>query len=182
MASQVGIALKNARLYEKVVEEKEKLDSIVASMSDGVITLDKELKILSFNPAAENLMGWKEKEVFKKRLSAVFRAEGDGKELFSEAFLMKSFKTDLKGYAYNECNVAGRDGSEKVLSIAFSPLQDEAGDLAGVVGVFRDISKMKEMDQLKSNFIWQPSAMNCARRLTSIKGYIATHAASLNEI
>jgi len=172
LANQVAIALKNARLYNTAVEEKEKLNSILTGMSDGVITLDKQSRILTFNPAAEKILGWREKEVVGEPFSSVFRCSNEH-ERFSLENMLQAFSAETKGADHQEFAVEGRDGSEKILSIAFSPLREESGELLGIVAVFRDVSKLKEFEQLKSNFISTVSH-ELRTPLTSIKGYIAT--------
>lgn len=172
LANQLGMALKNARLYEEAVEEKSTLNSILSSMSDGVITLDKNLQIASFNSAAEKILGWKESKVLGKSFFSVFRL-GDKEEKFSKEWMLEAFNSGLKGSVFDECAILSEDGSRKILSFAFSPLQDEKERLAGVVGVFRDVSQLKDVEQMKSNFISSVSH-ELRTPLTSIKGYIST--------
>ena len=49
---QVALGIENARLYKNALYEKNKTEAILKSIGDGVVTLDWERKITSFNPAS----------------------------------------------------------------------------------------------------------------------------------
>lgn len=51
-ASQAAIAIENARLFSEVTREKEKLNTIFAEMSDGIIFLDEDQRIVILNETA----------------------------------------------------------------------------------------------------------------------------------
>lgn len=52
---------------------KEFLDNILASMEGGVFTVDKDVRITTFNRAAEKITGFKKEEVLNKKCYNVFR-------------------------------------------------------------------------------------------------------------
>lgn len=54
--AQVSIALENAKLFDDVQNEKIYSEGILASMTNGVITLDEERKIYTYNSAAKRIM------------------------------------------------------------------------------------------------------------------------------
>jgi adenylate cyclase len=51
-AAQAAIAIENATLFTEVAAERNYNHSILSSMSSGVITLDREARVVSLNPAA----------------------------------------------------------------------------------------------------------------------------------
>lgn len=56
-ASQAAIAIENARLFSSVKEEKQKLDTIFAEMTDGALLADERGVVLLANGAARRLLG-----------------------------------------------------------------------------------------------------------------------------
>jgi sigma-B regulation protein RsbU (phosphoserine phosphatase) len=56
-ASQAAIAIENARLFESIRQEQEKMSTILGEMSEGALLLEPSGKIVLGNPAAHNLLG-----------------------------------------------------------------------------------------------------------------------------
>ena len=57
-AEQAAIAVRNARLYHQVNQEKQRLDAILEQSADGVMILDQTLHITRFNQALSHMTGW----------------------------------------------------------------------------------------------------------------------------
>ena len=57
-AEQAAIAVRNARLYQQVNQEKQRLDAILEQSADGVMILDAQLRITVFNRALSHMTGW----------------------------------------------------------------------------------------------------------------------------
>ena len=58
--------------------------NILANMSDGVMTIDLKGQIITFNPAAANILGLKEEDVLGKKFAQVF-FEYEGNDDFNQA-------------------------------------------------------------------------------------------------
>lgn len=56
-AAQAAVAIENATLFEEVQSERNYNDSILRSMSSGVVTLDRDARIVSLNAAARRILG-----------------------------------------------------------------------------------------------------------------------------
>jgi GAF domain-containing protein len=56
-ANQAGIAVANARLYKTILDEKNSTQSILTSISSGVISTDLEGRIVSVNHSARRILG-----------------------------------------------------------------------------------------------------------------------------
>ncbi len=57
VADTVGVALENARLFSQSIEERERIEAVLHSTSDGILATDKSSKIKLANQAAERLLG-----------------------------------------------------------------------------------------------------------------------------
>src|SRR5260370_27194204 len=56
-SSGIAVALENARLFSDVLTLKNYNESILKSLSNGVVTLDRQLVIAKVNEAAQRILG-----------------------------------------------------------------------------------------------------------------------------
>lgn len=172
LANDASVAIKNARLYSQVREEKELLGSVLHSMSDGIITVNEVLEVTSVNPAAERILGFKGSAAIGRHICEVVQSTDPLYPTTRERCFLAECLIG-RGTSYYECPVKIADGNVKTISFAPSLLEDQVGYVQGLVLLLRDISKIKEMEQMKSDFISTVSH-ELRTPLTSIKGYIAT--------
>ena len=75
LGGEAAIAIENARLYREAIEEKGKTETILEGTFDGLIVIDSDMRITSFNPGAEAITGHVASQVLGKCLPEVFGAE-----------------------------------------------------------------------------------------------------------
>lgn len=162
-------------LYHRTSIERDELDVILEGMADGVYTVDTKMKLTSFNKEAENITGWKAKEVIGKKCSEVLRALDNRHEAICGSPACPMEKVIRKGKpAVNfEYLFKTRDGRMINASTSIAPLKHENNEIVGAVTVFRDITRIKEIEQMKSDFVSMVSH-ELRSPLTSIKGFAAT--------
>lgn len=137
-------------------EGKAKDDAMLKSIGDGLVATDKEGKIILVNPAFEKILGWHFEKVKGKKLTEIIPMLDENGTLIEEA--KRPLSKTLKG-----CVVAKTDSvsnhyyqrkNKKTfpVSICVSPvlLNDQ---LIGALEIFRDITKEKEIDKLKTEFV-----------------------------
>lgn len=71
--SAIEITLYRHQIYQQPEQRKQQLEATFSSVDDIVITTDEDGLILSMNPVAESLTGWKQEEALGRELSQVFR-------------------------------------------------------------------------------------------------------------
>jgi two-component system sensor histidine kinase AtoS len=116
-------------------------DRILTSMTNGLVTLNLDGRIVRWNEMAARITGYSVNEV-----------EG---ELCAELFAdNRSFARGLieglhsRGVCWDRSMTFIRpDGREVPLEINTSLLEDETGQVSGVLGVFRDLSLVRELEQ-----------------------------------
>ena len=67
LADHTAIALDNTRLFGETTRERGRLDRIIRTMADGLLSLDAQGRVLSINPAAETLTGWSARQAVGRR-------------------------------------------------------------------------------------------------------------------
>ena len=138
-------------IREKKLKERERwLSTVLKSIGDAVIALDKEGSVTFMNPVAEKLTGWKLAEAMDKKLSDRVQILTDkripphDKIQGINPFLIQS--TNANDCAELKC----KSGAKIPIDYNNSPLTNEKGAIYGSVLVFRDISeKMKVEQKLK---------------------------------
>ena len=137
-------------------EAKAKDAAILASIGDGLVAVDKEGKILMVNNAFENLVGWKGKEVLGKLLVEVVPREDEAGNIvqFKERVLTKilSTTTTTTTSAITDWYYIRKDKTRFLAASIITPFIVE-GKIIGAVEVFRDITKEKEVDKAKTEFV-----------------------------
>jgi len=108
---------------------------IIDSIADGVFTVDRSWQITSFNPAAENITGWKREEAIGQFCGEVFQSSICGKNCAIAQSLYGG-----KPVSNRSITIADKNGQRIPISICATPLTDYEGNIIGGVETFRDIS------------------------------------------
>ncbi len=156
VAQQVSIAIANARLYQTAAEEKQKTEIILQSVGDGVCTTDRDLTVLSLNPAATRLLGWQENEAVGQHCRAVLQCHDAAGESLCETSCPLLVAMQSRRYEYPRLGAAfvqARSGQHIPIWSVAGPLTDAAGVVLGGVLAFRDASREAEMERLQDEFI-----------------------------
>jgi PAS domain S-box-containing protein len=144
---QVRVATEElTKMNKRLADEKERSEGIMHLLSDGLVVVDKSGKIVMMNPAAEKLLGKEMKESVGRSL-----VEGLDRE-----HLLAMTKGALKeeGPITKEIELNSKDeATKRVLRASSAVVENEDGKTVGMVSVLTDITREKEVDEMKSHFI-----------------------------
>ncbi|HXV33891.1 MAG TPA: GAF domain-containing protein [Gaiellaceae bacterium] len=158
LAAAASASVANAELYQRVAEEKERSGAILANIADGIVAVDREGRILLWNARAEQITGVPASEALGRLVPEVLQRElaADGAE------------------ASGERQVAiRRDGEEVWLALSEAVMRDAAGAVAGRIFAFRDVSRERVVELMRSEFVSTVSH-ELRTPLTSIYGFAET--------
>ena len=114
--------------------ERIKIDTILDNIPSGVYSVDKDMRLLSFNRTLERITGYAADEVLGKKCTEVLRSD------FCEAGcpLKRSMHTEetIRGA---EVNLRAKDGSVVPIASSTAVLRDEEGRPIGGICSFRDL-------------------------------------------
>ena len=152
VGSVLAVALERARLYENVMLQRGMSDTILESIADGVVTVNTGGRIISVNDAAGDIVGIPALTVTGSTISGLF---GSSKENVGFGLKMEEcFKRALKGELMSaESDFVSADGRRLPIKFRGAPVRDNAGNIAGVVYVLRDLSGEVELDIMKMDFV-----------------------------
>jgi PAS domain S-box-containing protein len=153
---------------------------IISSSAHLVIAIDAQYRIMIFNRAAENALGYTSPEVVGRRAIPIFmdpselleRARTLSAELGESVPLGPEILTRIPlrdGLETRAWTFIRKDGSRFPTNVIITPLRDEQGITAGYLGVIEDVSSRHEVDRMKSEFTAVVSH-ELRTPLTSIRG------------
>ena len=144
------LALQQRRLEQgkkKAELEREQyrssLETIFKSVTDCILTVDRDLNILRMNPAARILFH----ELWPLIVEGANLISACGSDDHLNSFKAKAEKVLRTGIEINEHRIecTTPDNQQKVLSICISPLEDGRGGFQGIVIVIRDMTSKTPM-------------------------------------
>lgn len=136
----VGYAIWKYDLF--VLSPETAAETIISTMTDLLVLLDPDGKIVTVNNAAAEKLGYPAGEISGKQVEAIFGETGRPGIL--EEIRLKSSLSD------EETVCRKKDGTPVPVSLSGSVIRDTAGSISGIVLVLRDITRRKAAeDELK---------------------------------
>lgn len=127
---------------KELAEHRTRLEAIFASVKDGIVTVNPELKIIETNKSTENICGIAVKEAAGEVFSQCFSQCSKSCSEVLRQTLEK--KMTIKEYRI-ECGHQQRH--QQTVSVTSSPLLDPTGKFMGAVLVIRDITLLRDLER-----------------------------------
>ena len=152
------LSFKIKEAQESTESERQRLDSVLRHMSDGVIATDRRGRIVIMNTAALDILNLKSEKVIGIPLLSILPL--DEKVTFRELL-----ETQKERLIHLE-----EDGEDSIVQCEFSVIQRESGFISGLVCVLTDVTEQQKIDRERRNFVSNVSH-ELRTPLTSIKSY-----------
>ncbi len=161
----LGFCLIISDISKKIVRE-EKAEAIFSSVSDGLMVIDCQGKIMQINPQAIEMLSLEKQKVAGNKISEIKLGEELKKILsrINTIDISKPFMPEVD-------EIAIKKPTKKVLKIFTTPVLDRSQNLLGFIKTIHDITVQSEIDQMKNEFISTVSH-ELRTPLTAIKGFI----------
>ena len=132
----------------KLLVAQQTTEAAIDSLYDPVLVTDGEGCVTKLNPAAEEIFG-SEKENTGKHVGEVAR---DVRIAGAVAEALES-QRPVAGEGMSSVLPLAVDGSERAFRLRTTPMRDNGHHLLGAVTILEDITHLREIDRLKSEFI-----------------------------
>jgi len=161
---------------EELAAEKELLAVTFASMTDGVVVVDKYRRIVLLNRVAEKLTGTDFEDARGRPVNEVVRLIDErSRETLTIPLVEITTGNDRPGepVAPVEGILLGRNDTETPVALEAAPVRTEQASVTGTVILMRDLSQQRQIDRMKTDFVSSVSH-ELRTPLTSVKAYTAT--------
>ena len=166
-ADQVAIALRNARLYQRLERHsetlekmvtmrtaelqrtKERVEAILDSVGEGILLLDADGNIMEANPAVETQTGYERQDLHGRHSRELL----PDTELTADAY-DEILSAVLEGEAWHaETTIRRRNGTTYDAALTIMPMRESETDGGVFVVSIRDITRMKEVERMKDSIL-----------------------------
>lgn len=172
---QAAIAINNAFLYTENLEERKRLNAIIKAVADGIIVMNISHKVILINSALRKMLNLGDVNI---------------RNIYHDDLLR--FKTIEEGLPLEDAEAGGwpltADSKHTVagdiflyqshatipVNVSYTPvMSSDNSQIQNIIALVRDVSKYKEADELKNNFI-STISHELKTPVAIIKGYAST--------
>jgi len=146
----IARAIEYIRNLEDIAHEKSRMGTLISQVSDGVMATDREKQVALANPAFLQLTGYRGDSPIGLPVKDLIRNERL-LQLIDEALSMPPEQFAELTEEFDQGALA--ENQETVLAVRCVPFRDRLHRNLGTVTVVHDITALKKMDKIKSDFV-----------------------------
>ena len=154
---------------EELTLERNKFESVLMSIANGVVVCDSEDSVVLVNPIAEHILSIKQEQIIDTSFANYLDTEG-----------APCFKEEIETFKKTPLEIIEKKPLEfsvnvnnRVVKSVISPMFSKSHDYLGYIIVLIDITREAEVDRLKSDFISNVSH-ELRTPVTVLRSYIDT--------
>lgn len=147
-------------------DARDQIDNILRSAADGLIVTDRRHRVTLINHLAEELLGVSADEVIGRPFTRLFvdaNLRQQARDFLAESDL-EARQLDFK------LNQSGAEFA-RIIHARSSLLLNQKGKASGIVTLLRDVTRERELDQIKSEFI-STAAHEMRTPMAVVMGYV----------
>ncbi|BAU63868.1 two-component sensor histidine kinase [Stanieria sp. NIES-3757] len=133
----------------RVIVEKQRSDAIIRSISDGLVVVDAEFKIIAINPIAASILNTSLQRAIGNHFLEVF----NNPQLYEQIKQTAATPTSSPLTEDESILTIERPNKTEYYKFAITPVTTEEGNMLGVVLLLQNVTKLQELNQLKSDFV-----------------------------
>jgi PAS domain S-box-containing protein len=138
IALSVAPVVENARLYQELRKSERFRLHVLDSMASALVAVNMQGEILTFNHAAEELLGFAEADVRGQPFGALFGEEGE--------IILRATLEHGRECVREETLLRSRDGAPVPVSLTTSLLRNERRAIYGAIATFVDLTPLRRAE------------------------------------
>ncbi len=184
LSRSAAAVIANAQMFQEVVAEKEKLVQTLESLTAGLLLINQKNRVVQMNAHARKMFVEDVTDPINRPFTDVIQHE-ECKQILQRMIqdsvnpLPSSLPPD-EDKKPDEIRVYDPDGSEFIYQMHAATVRDDANNLLGTVIIFNDVTELRNLEQMKTNFV-SIVAHELRTPLTPMKGFIRTLLDDVNE-
>ncbi|WP_342382120.1 ATP-binding protein [Myxococcus stipitatus] len=142
LASQVAVAVKNAKLIDELTFVRKYLEDLLEKANALILVANRDKQVVVFNQALSALTGFRKEDVLGRD---IFGLVPESEHLR----LSQVIAAAIRGESVNsfETRLLSREGNEVRVSFATSSMLAHHGEVEGVIAIGQDITVVKELEK-----------------------------------
>lgn len=162
------------QIADKLTAEKSQDEAVLSAIADGVYAVDMERNLVLLNKAAQEMTSWTEKDALGLKCRTVMKLKkGDDISVCEkDCPAMAVWNTGKPVFRNDTCFVNKKSHKRVQLSTSYAPIKDMDGKMAGAICVFRDVTKEKEVERLRNEFV-STASHELRTPITATEGYLS---------
>jgi two-component system phosphate regulon sensor histidine kinase PhoR len=144
-----------------ITQQRNELEAILASMSEGLIAVDSDRHIVNVNKAASKLLNIEPQKAYGRNIEEVIRNVG----------LLEFVRDTLDSTQPIESEMLLQAESERFFQLHGTSLSENVGEKSGAVIVLTDMTRMRRLENIRRDFVSNVSH-ELRTPVTSIQGFV----------
>lgn len=158
---QAGVVLQNAKLFDRIKQQEQMQRDILRSLTNGVISTDREGRVVAANESAKKLLGYQQGEQIESKpiRELVHLQEGEFGVWLDSVLIAKDEKAQRQYYP--EQTLLSRNNQEQhSINLSLNSIADvsKPGQVSGALVVIDDISDEKRVKNMMYRYMTQEVA------------------------
>lgn len=138
---------------ERIHAEQKRSDAVLRSIDDGVVVVDVEMKIVNLNRTATDVLQLEPDKALGHHFLECVRHD----RLFGLLKQTVEGDTDSEESAEDHILSLGKGGQARDFLYSVTPVYSDTGCRSGAVLILRDVTRLKQLDRMKSEFVMTAS-------------------------
>ncbi len=150
--------------------ERDQQQTLLQSLTDGVVAVDAASTIILFNKAAEKITGVTAESMIGRNINAAIQLYSHDRLIPLEQYAVQSPRNKKK--MKDDGLVINTDRGALYLSMSVDPITLGQGEKRGWIITFSDMTKEREFETMKLDFV-SMAAHELRTPLTAMRGYLS---------